>query len=111
MRGIAGILNPGKPFTTLANGVCGVTRVICEGAVLDRTHWWCVNNGGVEGKPTRYAVRGRKVYVWPIPDRPYRVDLEWGGLLLAYDDVLFDCPMWWMDMYERELGAAERERR
>lgn len=110
MRGIAGILNPGKAFTTLASEVRGVTRVVCEGHVLERKHWWCVNDGSVEGRPTRYAVRKRRLHVWPIPDRPYRVDLEWNGLE-ELDDWFFDCPMWWMDLYERELAAAGRERR
>lgn len=104
MQGISGLLNPEKPFTTLAREVVGLTRVICEGTELQQVPYWCVNDGGYYGKPTRFGVHGRKMYIWPIPDRVYRVDLHWNGNP-GYDCVLFDCTPEWMEMYERERAV------
>lgn len=105
----AGLLNPGRPFTALAHGVSGITHVICEGASLERRSFWPVNDGGVEGKPTQYAISAGKIYVWPIPDRTYRVDLHWNGRP-DIDDRMFDCTVEWMESYTAALKEAKEAR-
>ena len=107
MRGIAGLLNPGKPFTTLANEVVGVRRIVCEGRELERRSILAVNDAKVEGRPSRFSIIGRRVYIWPIPDRPYRADFEWDGIP-QLDDKAFDCSPQWLLLYETELNRIRK---
>lgn len=98
-----------KEYTTLGTEVVGVTMVECESRVLQPMSRWDFPppdraDIDVVGKPEFYDVVGRKLYLWPVPDRIYNLMVTWDGR--AQPVVTLSLPPGWRDAYEKALAAA-----
>lgn len=106
-----GLTALGKP-TSLSPGVAGVTRIVCEGVELrELSHYEVVySSDDPPGKPRAYATGGGKLWFRPLPDRVYRIDVEWDGHDAPDAPVLPLQPGWYA-AYEAALAAAVVDRR
>ena len=91
-------------YVTLPSPAVSVQRVEWDYHELDQVGYEYVQSSESTGDPTHYAIRGRRLYLVPSPDRQDRLEVWYRGLPTAIDfDSDSDVPSEVPEQYQEAL--------